>query len=443
MNKLLLLLIVTLICILKSVYSEINSFDIIQEKELSRYKDSGTIDCNTEKCCLMSDNIECSLSDMIVDESTYVFPSSSSDTTCIFNTPYAFQVIPGASDKLIVYYQGGGACWDAASTLIDPLCTTETTPQPLIGIFDRTNKNNLFRDYTIVMVMYCSGDIHGGDVIQSYSKNGKPVVQKGYQNAKSVLDWVIKQQNVGSLDKVLSSLVVMGCSAGSIGTQLWADTVLTSVKWNQAAIIPDSYAGVFPDGSEGPLIYNFGFCKTPLISSDLIEQCKSGKLQFTDIMQENISKMKDIPYTYIQSKIDEIQMSFYVSVGITTNTSASITPSAFYAMTNEIFGSYNNLHQNFVVFLVDGDHHCFTDQDIYYTADALGYKNDGAGDPGMMLYQWLNQMPLKSKSSISTSCSGDILKETILETSTKTFKNVEGQNTYCSASVFPKTFIEP
>jgi len=50
------------------------------------------------------------------------------------------------------------------------------------------------------MVMYCSGDIHGGDVIQSYSKNGKPVVQKGYQNAKSVLDWVIKQQNVGSLD---------------------------------------------------------------------------------------------------------------------------------------------------------------------------------------------------------------------------------------------------
>lgn len=440
--KLLILIITLLLCASVDSIAE-NEFKLIQEKELLRYKASGTIDCNVEKCCDISTNVDCSLNDMTPNKSTYVFPAG--ETSCIFDTPYAFQVIPGASDKLVMYYQGGGACWDQATTLLDPLCTTVATPQPLVGIFDRTNTKNLLRDYTIVMVMYCSGDIHGGDVQQNYSKNGKPVVQKGYQNAKSVLDWVIKQQNAGTLDKMLSSLVVMGCSAGSIGTQLWADTVLKSLQWNQAAIIPDSYAGVFPEGSEGPLIKGFGFCETPLISASLSETCKNGKLLFTQIMQENIAKMPSIPYAYVQSKIDEIQMSFYVSVGVTTNTSATITPSAFYAMTNEVFGSYNNAQKNFVVFLVDGDHHCFTDQEIYYTADSLGYKNDGAGDPGMMLYQWINQMPLKSKTSISTSCSGEILKETVLETSNKTFKNiesVEGENTYCSASVVPKTFVE-
>lgn len=52
----------------------------------------------------------------------------------------------------------------------------------------------------------------------------------------------------------------MGCSAGSIGAQIWSDNSLNMIKWQKAAVIPDSYAGVFPDGSQGPLIYGFVCC---------------------------------------------------------------------------------------------------------------------------------------------------------------------------------------
>ena len=33
------------------------------------------------------------------------------DTVCSDGTPYKFFVRPGAADKLMVYFQGGGACW--------------------------------------------------------------------------------------------------------------------------------------------------------------------------------------------------------------------------------------------------------------------------------------------------------------------------------------------
>ena len=74
------------------------------------------------------------------------------------------------------------------------LCTTDIAVQSLIGIYDRSyngvvgnrdvkdgNKdgddngiennninNNPYRKYTIVNVLYCSGDVHGGNVTRSY-----------------------------------------------------------------------------------------------------------------------------------------------------------------------------------------------------------------------------------------------------------------------------------
>ncbi|RYY82395.1 hypothetical protein EON63_13415 [archaeon] len=45
----------------------------------------------------------------------------------------------------------------------------------------------------------------------------QPVVQKGLANAQSALDWVKRQVASGVLASSFADLVVMGCSAGSIG----------------------------------------------------------------------------------------------------------------------------------------------------------------------------------------------------------------------------------
>jgi hypothetical protein len=327
--------------------------------------------CDKYTCCSLSDNEKCDLSGMPANQDVMVLPGGT--TRCIYSssTPYAFQVIKGASDKLLFYFQGGGACWNKASSHEKlGLCSTDVSVQSQVGVFDRTNARNRFKDYTIVHLSYCSGDVWGGNTTRDYTDaEGVPVIQVGVQNAQATLNWVVEQQKSGALASTLSELVVMGCSAGSVGTQLWAPTVLRTLKHESAAVVPDSYAGLFPPGSQGPLIRDYGYCDSGLLAPSLVALCRAGKLTLQTI---NIQSMKDmtegsrVPYTFVQSKVDIVQQSFYVAIGLTTrNTSAVITPTLFYEGINAVFEQYNP-QDPFLVYLLDGDHHCFTNQALYY-----------------------------------------------------------------------------
>jgi hypothetical protein len=188
--------------------------------------------CEGYTCCNISATETCSIRSMVKDETTLVLPGG--ETRCIFSTstPFAFQVIPGDSDKLLFYFQGGGACWDKISTA-GQLCLTDSKPQSPVGVFDRNNKDNKFASHTIVHVLYCSGDVHGGDTVRPYKDSaGVPVTQKGLANAQSALDWVVKEQQGGGLASAFSEIVVMGCSAGSVGAQLWGQELLNRLVWN-------------------------------------------------------------------------------------------------------------------------------------------------------------------------------------------------------------------
>ena len=57
----------------------------------------------------------------------------------------------------------------------------------------------------------------------------------GFNNGRATLDWLAGQQASGALASTLESLVVMGCSAGSIGAQLWSDTTINTLKWNKVS----------------------------------------------------------------------------------------------------------------------------------------------------------------------------------------------------------------
>ena len=74
----------------------------------------------------------------------------------------------------------------------------------------------------------------GGNTVRDYDdSNGEPVQQKGLANGQAVLDWVKEQQEIGTLEADLTDLVVMGCSAGSIGAQLWSNQITSTLKWKK------------------------------------------------------------------------------------------------------------------------------------------------------------------------------------------------------------------
>lgn len=297
---------------------------------------------------------------------------------------------------------------------------------------------NKYKDYTIVHLMYCSGDLFAGDVVRSYNDSaGQPIIQKGLANAQSALDWVVTQTKNGGLASTFSDLVVMGCSAGSLASQLWSKQVMTTLKWSQGAIVPDSYAGVFPAGSVGPLVYSYGFCSSGFLSDELVSKCNDQSLSLEEILVEFASAIPTVPYNYLQSKVDWCQQAFYDSVGASMDPPHKpTTPTQFYTDTNTIFGTYNSKLKNFVTYLMDGDQHCFTCYDLYYTADAKGASDNNSTNTGLTLAQWVGQLPLAQGEAIDTSCEGQTT------TASAGDKKLPTDNTYCASVVYPKEFVE-
>ena len=255
------------------------------------------IDVKTNSCTLSATE-SCSLDHLSHDTSTLIYPGGS--TSCIDSEPFAFQVYPGSSDNLLIYFQGGGCCWDQDSYELG-LCSKTLEPySQSSGVFCRnghcsSSEDNPFEDYTIVVALYCSGDAFVGDVARPDWSRTNTVVQRGSANVQSIIDYVTGQFTA------IDSLVLMGCSAGSLGVQANANNIFSElessgVSYERSLVVPDSYAGVFPPDTESFMIKDFGACETPAITSDvdLKTSCDKGTITLGEIVIDAMVKNSEV-----------------------------------------------------------------------------------------------------------------------------------------------------
>ena len=72
------------------------------------------------------------------------------------------------SDKLLIYFQGGGACFNSATCGANPANFNSGTFALAVlaggqqGIFNASDSANPFRDWNAVFIPYCTGDVHAG-----------------------------------------------------------------------------------------------------------------------------------------------------------------------------------------------------------------------------------------------------------------------------------------
>jgi hypothetical protein len=174
------------------------------------------------------------------------------ETACSKGSPFRFFVRPGASDKVVVEFSGGGACWNDATCPLAAAASvfTETVETPdyvgdeakAKGINDHSRADNPVKDWTHVFIGYCTGDIHTGNNTRTYtdpnSKEQVTINHKGAANARAVLSWVFK--NFQDPQQVL----VTGCSAGGYGATFWAPHVKRRYKQSKIYHFSDAAAGV-------------------------------------------------------------------------------------------------------------------------------------------------------------------------------------------------------
>jgi len=208
-----------------------------------------------------------------VDQSSYITLSPTGsiayegrDLTpvCMNGTPYHFFARRGTVNKLVMYYQGGGACWEKLTCTV-PACDTNVNPdggdnpnRATSGFADRNNPRNPFRNWHTVFVSYCGCDIHFGDSAQDYASgpdDQEPlhVEHRGFHNAKVAEKWA--REHFLAPDEVF----VTGSSAGAYGA--WFHAPLLHDVWPRARfhVLADAGNGVITQGFLDDYFPNWNF----------------------------------------------------------------------------------------------------------------------------------------------------------------------------------------
>lgn len=162
------------------------------------------------------------------------------DAVCDDGKPTGIGVRLTGSQDLLVFFMGGGACWDNTTCLV--LNTASHGPFGK-GEFDAMKgqlggsvldpaEGNDFRDYNMVFVPYCTGDLHAGDKVNNYTR---PYHHKGRANTVAFFS------RLAATIDAPRKLVISGSSAGGYGASLNYD--LARSYWpdaKQSYLVNDS-----------------------------------------------------------------------------------------------------------------------------------------------------------------------------------------------------------
>lgn len=194
---------------------------------------------------IVSPNVDNTQFTTIAPTGTVAYQGRSLTPLCSRGTPYYFFAKRGTVNKLVMYYEGGGACWDyftcnlgIFNQSINPNGGDNPNNQQA-GFGDLSNPDNPFKDWNIVFTSYCTGDIHFGDMHQDYHSAGNTtsVNHFGYQNARVVEKWA--REHFVNPDEVF----VTGSSAGAYGA--FFNAPLLHDVW------PDANFSVLADAGNG------------------------------------------------------------------------------------------------------------------------------------------------------------------------------------------------
>jgi hypothetical protein len=183
-----------------------------------------------------------------VPDGTYPLGVRPDGPVCIAGTPYSVFTRQGDPKKLLIFLQGGGACWQDF-TRCNILAEDQSPPAegPFPGVFDPGSPDNPFADYSVVYMPYCDGSTFGGDndvKLDPAFPIGPTRHHRGLRNVSAGMDVA------GEMFPSAKQITVMGHSAGGVGVAAFAPFLARFVFGN------DTKLTVYNDA--GPIAVNLG-----------------------------------------------------------------------------------------------------------------------------------------------------------------------------------------
>lgn len=271
---------------------------------------------------------------------------------CAFETPYSLYYRPGPdSARLLIYFQGGGACWNwvSCSGMFDT-SVSRNELSGFRGIFDFSNPENPFAAYTVVFVPYCTGDVHIGDTVRVYGDDagGRPVHHQGARNVERVLQWTMTQIQHPE------HVVIAGASAGSYGAIFHTPQIANLYPAADVVTIGDSGVPLLKES--GKVLTGWG-AKRLSLKEENVEAATARSVRVV---------------AQIMSDQDAVQSAFYLISGSPAWRKSS------YELLNILEGEL----PNFFSFIIAGADHGLMRTDAFYKYESEGVR----------LVEWIRQL---------------------------------------------------
>lgn len=274
------------------------------------------------------------------------------DAVCDDGTPTGIGVyLSSKSDKVVVFMNGGGACWDYTTCAVLNTSThgpfgaaqfTSASSGGFVGsVLENGGSANPFKDWSMVFVPYCTGDVHAGDAITTYTADGgqKTMHHKGHANVMAYL------ARLSPTFAKAGQIAVTGSSAGGGGALFNYDSFRRYWPKTPMLMVDDSLPPFQGSGIADNLrkAWVASWNLNPLLTSICGATCKD---DFSKAIPALATRYPDDRMSLLSYTQDPTISSF---LGITTTTFQGSLAS----LTTEIIGP----EANFKSFVVPGMSH--------------------------------------------------------------------------------------
>lgn len=302
------------------------------------------------------------------------------DSRCMNDTPTGIGVnLNPDSDKVLIYMQGGNACFNIGSCSStfnrDGYGAGKWANEAVknASFFDRTAQENIFSDYSYVVVPYCTGDVHAGA-----NPNGMVVGTaynfSGYTNMTQYLE------RLAPTFPGVTEVVLGGWSAGGFGSFYNYDQVAAAFGPNVRVTLVDDSGPPMGDDFISPCLQTH-FKNTWNLDQTLppdCDSCRNPNGSFIEgMVQHLLNKYPDRNFGLISSTADTTIRVFW---GFGNNQCSdllpgtvlpSYTPARFQAGLEDLRDRVAMDADNFSLYMPTSDRHVWWPVPTYGPATAL------------------------------------------------------------------------
>ena len=325
------------------------------------------------------------------------------DAKCRDGSSTGIAINPGSdSNKLMIFLQGGGACFNATTcagnpssfsaadfTALDVVCDSEGAhgcASVNAGILDRTNPANPVKDWNFVFVPYCTGDVHGGN-----NPTGTVAGVAGTQQFVGYASMGLYVARLVPTFPATTRVLLTGVSAGGFGSVAAYGPVSRAFASAHVDMIDDSgppisdpyFAGCLQDlqrqtwGLDNTLIQDCG------------GECSSAGTQLFDLYKHQIKTNSGARFGQIESTNDNTTTSYF-GFGLNGCTGYRQLSEAQFTVGLQDMESRLGSYSNAGAFVFSGSAHTSLQGSAFYTRTA----------GGVVLNEWVRDLLNGSVTSV-------------------------------------------